>query len=242
MKLAIECPTSILKDIQPLADFDFILSHLVLQDKEYANYYAHSSRVKILDDSTNELLKPMSLKEIQEAAEIVKPDLIIPPDYLNDVARTCDALEDAISLFGMQRLLPVLQGKDSEECLKCAGYYWIKGFHSVAVPYRVTGHKEDSMMQMSSTRVSIIAKVTKEYPFAIHLLGMTNLSELRGYGKIVRSIDTGIPVLMGLNNMQLGRDELRDKKDPTYNLMPKEATNLSDVYFNLAYLRRELNA
>ena len=48
IKLALECPTRLLGDIQPLADFDFILAHLVLQDKEYAEYFSRSKRWKIL--------------------------------------------------------------------------------------------------------------------------------------------------------------------------------------------------
>jgi len=48
LKLALECPTLMLNLIQPLADMDFILTHLVLKDKDYALYYMNSKRAKII--------------------------------------------------------------------------------------------------------------------------------------------------------------------------------------------------
>ena len=69
MKLALECPNYLLKDLQPLTDFDFILTHLVLQDKVYAEYYRESRSFKILDNSVNELGIPCSLEEMVQALD-----------------------------------------------------------------------------------------------------------------------------------------------------------------------------
>jgi hypothetical protein len=247
MRLALECPTSLLQEIQPLGDFDFVLSHLVLKDKEYADFYRNSDRYLILDNSTNELLAPLSEPDIAKAAKIVNPDLVVAPDYLNDMERTLDALNDTVNYFGIRKVLPVVQGATVEECIVCADRLWNRGFDFVAVPYDITCERTDSLGTMALARQKVVQAITHMgIPLIVHLLGLTLLEELSRYGSEVKSIDTGSPVLHGLSNRRYGRDTLLSKSTPTMNKMPvidaeNEAKQMRDVYYNLAYLRTKLD-
>ncbi len=247
MKLALECPIQLLPTIQPLADFDFILTHLVLSDKHYADFYAGSERFKILDNSVNEVGTPTSIEDLQEVQKIVHADFIVPPDFSRDYASTSKALVRAEFTFGKEKLLPVIQGKDLQEALCYGHLLYQKGYKRVAVPYDITGTKDTPDVEKASNRISLIANLLLHVPFSIHLLGMTTLEELESYKTLplVESIDTGYPIKCGLEDQRFGRDSLCPKNVPTLNSMeefftgeyPEYLSRMELVYHNLAYLR-----
>lgn len=249
MNLALECPTALLSEFQPLADFDFILAHLVLKDEEYAEFYSKSKRWKILDNSCNELLHPVSLDELEKAAEIVKPDYIMSPDFLGDHFSTEKSLDKAIERFGWDKVYPIIQGHEFRYALECAEYIAKLGFDRVAVPYDLTKQRSDSLEDMADRRIEVVSRLIILYDFkCIHLLGMTTLEELKSYQRIeqVKSIDTGSPVMHGLRSIRFGQDKLLPKDKPTMELM--ETTISVDpeyskqvMYYNIGYLRRVLN-
>ena len=245
MKLALECPTMLLEDIQPLADYDFILTHLVLKDEEYARYYSESKRFKVLDNSTNELLKPCFLDEIARAAKIVRPNLVVAPDFLGDHLATENILYDAVRKFGLRRVLPVVQGKGYEEVMLCADFIIRNGFDKIAVPYDITSSREDSLITMASGRHKVVTYIINRVPigFKIHLLGMTTLEELSSYGSDwVESVDTGSPIRHGMYRVQFGKDELQTKIHPTLEVIEAAPEiNLPGIYYNIAYLRKVLS-
>lgn len=244
MKLALECPTKLLNDIQPLADFDFALTHLVLEDEEHAEYYKQSARLKILDNSTNELLEPCSLSDIAKAAEAIKPNYIVAPDYLGNQFATEKALGKAVDVFGKDRVFPVVQGYELRNVLECAEYIVKVGFDRVAVPYDITCNRRDGIEKMADAREEVVSRLILLYDFQwIHLLGMTTLEELGSYRGIsqVKTIDTGSPILHGLCGFRFGKDELLPKSIPTMNKMDTGKPNdLASVYYNIAYLRKYL--
>ena len=73
---------------------------------------------------------------------------------------------------------------------------------------------------------------------------MSSLEELQSYDKFwVSSIDTGLPVLYGLKDLRFGLDALPVKKEPTVNQFNPELLDnpdLTDVFYNIAYLRKVL--
>ena len=245
MKLALECPTSTLEDIQPLADFDWILTHLVLTDEKYAEFYRQSKRYKVLDNSVNELLEPCSLENIKDAAEIVKPDVICPPDYLGDGEKTKSCLVEAMKSFGTVQLLPILQGSSMGECLSFAKLVDVSGFTQVAVPYDIMRDRNSSSLEeMTSTRVEVIKVIPNEYSFNVNLLGLTTVEELTYYRFYnVVSIDTGSPYLNGAFGRRFGRDKLleKDVKINYNNPGSGYGYKWDDVFYNVAYLRRVIS-
>lgn len=250
MKLALECPTNMLSAIQPLADFDFALTHLVLSDKEYAEYYRNSTRFKILDNSTNENLKPCSLDDIKAAAEIIQPDLIVAPDYLVNHFATEVALEECLKIWPGDRILPVVQGLDLSHVVECAMFIETLGFwKKIAVPYDITCSHDAPLTDMATARKKVVQILTgAEFVFDVHLLGLTTLEEVSSYSNnlSVVSIDTGSPVLHGSEGKWFGRDPLLPKSQPTMNRMRDNQDlsgeypeiNYETVYYNIAYLRK----
>jgi len=249
MELAFECPTPMLKDIQPLGDFDFALSHLVLQDKDYAEYYKRfrkgrvGNRLSILDNSTNELLEPCSIKDISKAAEIISPHYIVAPDWLGDADRTLEGLRKSIKAFGKIKVFPVAQGGTADEAYEMAKQ--IRGdFTCIAVPYDIGSSRKDTALEMGKGRISFLARLDFLGFEWIHLLGMTGLWELNqidieALGNVHLTMDTGLPILTGMTGMRLTEGHLETKERPTLERMENCSDyRMEDVYFNIAYLRR----
>ena len=241
MRLAFECPTEILEEVQPLADFDWILAHLVLEDEQYARYYGESTRLRVLDNSVNELLQPCSILDIQEAdIRLGRADLIVAPDYLGDSSTTERALDEIGEVFESSRLLPVVQGSGARDVKVCAEFILSRHFRQVAVPYDILCKRTDSLEIMARSRSSVVRLLSELGFTQIHLLGMTTIEELHSYWgcKGVESVDTGGPILNGLRGRHFGRDSLLPKVTPTLEQMPSKIVSLEEVYYNIAYLRK----
>lgn len=248
MKLALETPTNLLRQIQPLTDFDFILAHWVLEDEEYAQHYQRSTRFKILDNSTNELLVPCSMKDMKKAAEIVSPDWIVAPDFLGDASKTLEAIKSMESWWSIYSTMPVVQGATLEEAKECA-----KGiaqtFSRISIPYDITKSREDPVTVLAEGRWAVLEAIAPLFS-TIHLLGFNTVEEISrvaAFQPKVESLDTGVPVMMGLNKRPMV--ELMDKKDPTLSRMvPWEGNDsligsgqLGWINYNIAYLRKVMN-
>lgn len=245
MKLALECPSNLLKDVQPLADFDFILAHLVLTDHTYSNWYKKSKRFKILDNSCNEMLKPCTLTELRDAANKVEPNLVVAPDYLGDCKKTLFYLKGAIKKFGLEKIMPVVQGSDLVEVEECTRGIKDWGLTTLAVPYDILSSRADSLEVMAENRLRVVNVIINRAPigFTIHLLGMTTLEELTYHNRgWVTSVDTGSPVMHGMRKIVFGKDALLPKREPTMDMMPVDGhASLKSIYYNVAYLRKVLN-
>ncbi len=252
IRLAFETPIECMTDIQPLADFDWILAHEVLQNKEYAEFYKNSTRMKVLDNSVNELLTPCSFRDIEKSAEIVNPDWIVSPDWLGDGKKTFDYFSEFKTNLGIGftgGLLPVLQGSTLTECFSYAEKYQKLEVEQLAIPYDITCKRTDSLEKMAISRLSIVTTLLRKKSFKwIHLLGLTSLFELESYSnwpKVSLTLDTGSPIANGLAGRKYGKAELLGKSVPTYEVMEEsmkavgiEMADWSLVFYNIAYLRK----
>ena len=249
VKLALETPYWLM-NLQSLADFDFILAHKVLQDKNYAGWYKRSGRYKILDNSTNEKYEPMPWDKLIEAANIVGAGTIVAPDWLGDAEKTyseCQRLSKSTTCL----LLPVLQGSSVTECIEYSKKYRKLGFTNIAIPYDICHSKGDYLQDMADSRFSVVKSLVD---FKVHLLGMNTVEELTRYNSShsIVSIDTGSPILNGLDFRRFGKDILLPKGTPTLNWIestyreelkedPLRDKRVGTVYYNIAFLRRLLN-
>lgn len=250
MKLALEVPTELLEDVHPLSDFSWILAHKVINDPDYAKFYRRYTGFKVLDNSVNELLEPLNIDFLVEAAERVGADVVVAPDYLGDDNKTMEALDVAIRAFGREKVMPVVQGSQVATVVKCLNYILNSGFKRVAVPYDILSARSSSLSGMEARRLEVVNHILSRVSidFQIHLLGMTTLSELQWQNQgWVKSIDTGAPVLHGLRGLRFGQDSLLPKDKPTMNQMegitsvdPEYSKQL--IYYNIAYLRRCLSS
>ena len=243
IQLALECPAWLLNYVQPLADYDFILAHLVLKDKEYAEFYQQSERFKILDNSVNELGRPCTIRELEEAAGVVKPDLIVPPDAIQDYEGTLLGLQKALEIFDFDKLLPVAQGSDAAEFLGYARKLIEEfGFGRIAVPYISVSQRSDDLETLALNRVALVESLIEMGFDDIHLLGMTSLDEFSNYFPYDREVhfwlDTGRPIMCGVNNIVFGKEELPQKVEPSMSKM--KLGDLSKIFYNVAYRRKML--
>lgn len=243
MRIAFECPTDLLDRVQPLADFDFTLAHLVLKDSEYRSHYLRTKRDLVLDNSTNELSRPVSFSTLKEAAYYLYPKYIIPPDYLKDSKRTMEAYLEAESIFGSSMLLPVVQGSSLEEVIECANFYWTVGKKYICLPYDILSSRSDKALSMTSNRVKVLEKLKSLHPFEFHLLGMTTLKELSLsiVKESVASLDTGLPILFGKEGKYFGTNDVEVKNGVTLDGFKDSNYDMETIYRNIAYLRRVVN-
>jgi len=238
MDFAFECKTGALQAIQPLGDFEWILTHLVLEDPVYADFYKYSTRMKVLDNSVNELGEPCTKDKMIEAARIVEPDWVVPPDWLGDGVKTINELNKWVD-FPYGKILPCVQGSTVMGVSEMAESYASLGFTSIAIPYDLGHSRVDKPYDMGMTRVSIIKLIYGMFDW-IHLLGFTHPDELRMYNRMRInniSMDTGYPIMCGAKGVLLHSDNLPMKDKPTLAQMQGKGT-VQDMYYNIAYLRK----
>lgn len=247
MQLALECTTKLLGQIQPFADFDFMLAHLVLKDEVYTEFYKTSDKRKYLDNSVNELGTPATLEDVKAAYDKVKGPYeicVVSPDFIGDYKQTIQIYVEFLKLFKDLPIIPVavLQGNSYEEVFTCLKLYYSihNGPPSVlAVPYDIGSEKKDPPELMALRRALIVSNIPNNTQ--IHLLGFTDINEFwwyRGKANIV-SLDTGIPVLLGLEGKGV-EEPLQDKTKPTLDLMEGltlSKENYGTICRNIALLR-----
>ena len=197
MKLAMECPTSLLDQIQPFADFDWVLANLMLTDETYAAYYRESTNLKFLDNGVTETGEPVELDQIAEIAEDIKATYIVARDWIGDYQKTIEGYYESIKKLPKEKVVGVLQGSTPLEALKCLQHYTLNNI--VLVPYHVGGsdRRKDSWL-MALKRALVVSNIPSDR--GIHLLGFTTLEELEWYvaRPNVLSMDTDVPVKAGL--------------------------------------------
>lgn len=240
MRLALESRTDMLEMIQPFADFDWILAHKVLEDDVYKEWYKESSNVKFVDNSVNELDEPLSVEQLKQVFEEVGGTYVVAPDWLGDARRTVEGYKECVSTFGDESsVVGVVQGSTFEEALKCVEVY--KGI--IAVPYDICSNKEDPPWLMGLRRVLVVCNIPGDR--LVHLLGFTGFEELFWYKgrQNILSIDTGAPVMLGLQEKDI-LDGLEDKKKDTFGRMEGQEltqTGYTAICRNLALLRKEIS-
>ena len=247
MKLALECRTDMLEMVQPFSDFDFILAHKVLEDEKYLEYYKNSDNLpKFVDNSVNEQGTPLSIEELKEAFEKVGGTYLVAPDYLGNAGKTINAYRECKSIFAkeeipLERLVGVVQGETFGDAIEC-----LNEFRSgvICIPYDLCSQKTDPPWLMGLRRALFIAHIPRNQDFLIHLLGFNSLDELFWYQNdpVVTSIDTGVPVLLGLEGLDI-LDPLESKEVPTFNRMEKIDLNQqgwTGIIRNIALLRRHM--
>ncbi len=241
IKLALECRTNMLEMVQPFADFDFVLAHKALEDETYAKYYKESTNVKFVDNSVNELGVPLMLEQIKEAFEKVGGTYLIPPDYIGDARRTVEAYVECIKEVPKEKVVGVIQGSTFEDAFKCLQVY---GQVAVAVPYDLCSKKEDPPWIMGLRRALFISHIPHYEGKFIHLLGFDSLDEFFWYrnNPWVASIDTGVPILLGLLGLDI-LDPLEAKSKATFPQMEKlelSQQGWTGIIRNVAILRKYL--
>ena len=267
IQLSMEVPTGLLEELPYLTDFDFVLTHNCEEFPEYLEHYkfmVESGREVILDNSVNELGEPCSLDRMNKVVKDLHPTYIVPPDHLNNMDHTLSILNEAIDLWGRDRLIPVLQGETLEDIVDCARVYKeVYNFKIVSVPYDITlAHR--SKLPESDTNRATLSELGKRRVDCLntlkdrdikfnryHLLGFNTLSEFVHYTTDKywlskrMSIDTGAPITNALHDRRFCIDNLVPKGvyfDYGESLGVLGLWKLQrDWLWNILMLRRSLN-
>jgi hypothetical protein len=215
MRAALISPASLLQRVQPYSDYHLILTHLVIYNRAYCDFYATRSKAGdyiILDNSAAEKnARSLPLKNIVLAAVLVKPRVVVLPDYLFDARRTLDELANALrspQLRFMRRVLPetklcgVIQGVDVHDWFDCFEILNDErsGVDILGVPMLTT--------QLFGSRVSALEHIARKVQKPVHLFGfwhgvpMSEVSREKQFPFVV-GIDTSKPVKLAVQGKPL---------------------------------------
>lgn len=235
MKLALECPTNLLDQVQPFADFDWVLANLMLTDEVYAAYYRESTNIKFLDNGVTETGEPVELAQIAEIAKDIKATYIVARDWIGNSEKTIAGYYESLKALPNEKVVGVLQGSTPLEALGCLPHYVHNNL--VLVPYHVGGsdRKKDPWL-MALKRALVVSNIPSDRD--IHLLGFTTLGELDWYADRtnILSLDTDVPVKAGLLVQDVDDfDRSQVVKDPKW-----EKATAYAVARNIALLRKAM--
>jgi len=168
----------------------------------------------ILDNSALEnKARSRPLKDVVLAAVLIKPSVVVLPDFLFDSDRTLDELESALrspQLRFMRRVLPdvklcaVVQGVDVDDWLECFNILNDRrnGIDILGVPMLTT--------HLFGSRYEVLEKISKRVKKKVHLLGFWHdvpLDEIKRERKFdfVLGVDTSKPVRLAIEGKGLSR-------------------------------------
>lgn len=205
MRAGLVSPTEYLNEVQPFSNYHLILTHKVIYDRKYQEFYAKRSKAGdyiILDNGAVEKKgSSVPMKDIVTAGILTKPTVVVLPDFLFDGDRTLNELETALRSPGLKflrrvhpnvKIAAVAQGLDDEE--------WVESFHIlneldgldlIGIP-KVTGH-------IFGARWKALERIAKYAKKPCHLLGFWHKATLEDLQheasfKFVQGIDTPKPL------------------------------------------------
>lgn len=237
MRAALISPVEFLHEVQPFSDYHLVLTHRVIYDGKYQKFYRERSKrgdFIILDNSALEnKAKSRPLKDVVLAAVLIRPKVVILPDFLFDSDRTLDELENALKspqLNFMRRVIPdvklaaVVQGVDESDWLECFDILNSvrNGIDILGIPMLTT--------HLFGSRYEALKLISRRVKKNCHLLGFWHgvpLSEIKRESQFdfVLGVDTSKPVRLAIQGKSLDswtsleRDrEFIDRKHNSVNL------------------------
>jgi hypothetical protein len=247
MRLGLELPTAMLREFSPLTDYDFALAQHVLDSEKYREHFMRArdeGRFVLMDNGVHETGHPLSAAELLQAADMIKPSVVIAPDVIGDYEATHRGFEEAVELMaGKYPLGLCLQGRTREQRTRLFHATYQK-IAMLALPYRFE-------------RLTWIQELTETFPFIkwpprIHLMGVKSFTELmmfRTQFEMLRvsqsrvTVDTAKPLkaaMAGRRFKSIDEDirglPLRSADIAALDKMTP--TQRADFFFNVAFLRR----
>jgi len=217
MRAALISPVEFLDEVQPFSDYHLVLTHKVIFDRKYCDFYRARSKAGdfvILDNSAAEKKgRSVPLKDVVLAALLIRPSAVVLPDYLFDSNRTLDELENALrspQFRFLRRVIPsiklcaVVQGVDQDDWLEC--FHILNdpknGIDILGIPMLTT--------MLFGSRVTVLEKIACRVKKRCHLLGVWQgvpLSEVQREREFdfVMGIDTSKPTKLAVKGRGLDK-------------------------------------
>lgn len=195
IQFSVEVPTSLLKEICPLLDYDFIIASTYLQDKEYREHYLNQKgRYIILDNGAFETGESISTDDLFRVAGELTPNIIVIPDARNSYEKTVDKFAEFFHRIPYESprgiFMGVLQGRSLDDYEDLLDKYKKNNISLIGIPYGVID------------RITFI----KNHPEVFfHVLGLPYFPEVLSLKHLpnIKSLDTSLPVKVAFNNQYL---------------------------------------
>tara|TARA_R110001599_G_scaffold145189_1_gene327396 strand:- start:182 stop:964 length:783 start_codon:yes stop_codon:yes gene_type:complete len=232
MKVSHEVPRCLLTLSPEINDYEYILPHLLDQDKEYLAYYREAKakgRYIIMDNSLHELGEAYDFDRLKYWVNELEPDEFMVPDVWMDCHQTA-----AQAKYWLQfdfptktKKIAVIQGKDKNDAYLCAGLLRELGYDKLCVSYGATWYNDffphtNTDMGKALGRVRFVQGLLnlnhlKDVKF--HLLGCSIPQEFGWYDNHPRieSIDTSNPVMAALDGIKYNNNGLNYKPNANMN-------------------------
>lgn len=223
IELAIGAPISMMNDLCPKGHIELCFTHLLkANNTAYKQYYLDAKmkgRFVILDNGIMELGYSMSADDLLSVSAELKPDLVTPPEILNDSYSTLKMTYEFIKVFKTSGLYPqtklfgVAHGATFKDwCSSFQELLLIPQIARIGVPYDIpfdvytsTEGGSNRLKKLVTRRTELCNWIAEYHPTApIHLFGLAHPSELPLQAKhsFIKSIDTSLPVMAAINNIK----------------------------------------
>jgi hypothetical protein len=257
IKLACEFPLSVTSQLSNYVDYDFVLTHLVLDNQQYREFYKQRKTYKILDNSIFELGEAVSNSKLFEALEIIKPNVIIAPDVLKDSAKTINRTKSFLSEFSSKNtfnctIAGVLQGTSLSDLIQCYNFYTSEPLiNTICIPFdlniiELTNPNLSMELNWLVQRVFLTDFIEKSglvcSNYNYHLLGVGLPVEVVYQSKHswITSIDTSAPVVAGLQNKKLFTLKSKLVRPVDYFSLDLDSSIIQTIILNIKELQKEL--
>ena len=251
MKVSHEVPRCLLTLSPEINNYEYILPHLLDQDKEYLAYYREAKtkgRYIVMDNSLHELGEAYDFDRLKYWVNELEPDEFMVPDVWMDCHQTA-----AQAKYWLQFKFPektkkiaVIQGKDKNDAYLCAGLLKELGYDKLCVSYGATWYNDffphnNGDMGKALGRVRFVQgllKLDHLKDVKFHLLGCASPFEFALYNRHPRieSIDTSNPIMMALEGKKYTNSLVMDKPKANMNNyfdISLDKVNLDLIQYNV---------
>lgn len=209
ISLSVELPIQLL-DLSDMLDEHFIIASYCETCPEYLDYYSNRKDKKftILDNGAFENGVSMPVHMYDNIVRIIKPDVVVLPDVVNDARATMYATQEFLdqTQTNVPCYMGVLQGTSIEDYMLCLLYY-INMQRKINI--RVIGIPYHIFYRPTLLRKYDIHDICKDADMQIHILGLPNpfeLLSLRNFEK-VSSVDSSLPVSAAWHGLELSKKD-----------------------------------
>lgn len=172
MKIAHIAPKKHL-ELTDQGDFYFVLAHIAAKSKRYRNYFRSRGREIYLDNGVWETGRPLDTRTMIELAIEMQPDYVYATDYINDAARTIQAVERFCRIAALHpedfksKIVATAQGNSRNVWYACIGRLaQIEGVDVIAIPRHpvrdMYEYEENRGLRMTKTRLDICHLIDTE--------------------------------------------------------------------------------
>lgn len=164
MKIAHIVPRNHL-DLADLGDFYFALAHIALRDEAYREHFTARGSDVYLDNGVWETGTPVDTKTMIELASEMQPDYVYATDYIDDSARTIQAVQEFCALAAecskfKSQIVATSQGSTRDDWYSCIRKLSkIDGVDVIALPRHIKQdmyeYEKNIGLRMTKTRLDI---------------------------------------------------------------------------------------